>query len=165
MTKKLLPNSNLPEKTEPKKEFDIDGWLAKVDLWSGKEVSKLTDQIIKDYNCQTSLELLLAGRVAALSWRLNHWEGLLNMMLNDGDDAYNFSSSADGTQRKAVKELSKGVESTHRQWLTSILLLKELKQPTLNLQIKTKNALIAQNQQINVEKPESKSITDNNLGK
>lgn len=145
--------TKLPKETELKK-FDINGWLAKVDLWSGKEVGKLTDQIIKDYNCQTALELLLAGRVAALSWRLNHWESLLDMMLSDGSDAYNFSSSADDTQRKAVKELSKGVESTHRQWLTSILLLKELKQPTLNLQIKTKNALIAQNQQINVEKPE-----------
>ena len=154
MTKKLLPNPKLPEITEPKKEFDIDGWLAKVDLWSGKEVSKLTNQIIKDYNCQTSLELLLAGRVASLSWRLNHWEGLLAMMLNDSGDVYNFSSSLDDTQRKAVKELSKGVESTHRQWLTSILLLKELKQPTLNLQIKTKEAFISQNQQINVEKPE-----------
>ena len=34
--------------------------------------------------------------------------------------------------------------------ITSIALLKELKQPPLNLQIKTQGTFIAQNQQINV---------------
>jgi len=154
----------LPKTTQPEK-FDIKSWMIKSDLFAGKEVGELTEKIIKDYDCHTTLELLLAGRVAALSWRLNHWEGLLAMMLNDTGNIYNFSSSFDDSQRKAVKELNKGVESTHRQWLTSILLLKELKQPTMNLQIKTKGTFIAQNQQINMGKPEKpKSLTDNNLG-
>ncbi|NCS31955.1 hypothetical protein GW793_00505 [bacterium] len=52
-----------------------------------------------------------------------------------------------------IRELSKGLESASRQLNTSILLLKELKQPALNVKVKT--AIIGQNQQFNVNMQDS----------
>lgn len=155
-TTKNKPNkktkSQLPERLK-EKEFNIDEWLIRMDLWTGKKVVPLKNKIAKDYKCQSVLEILLAGRIATLYWRINHWESSLAFLLAEDIDSY----SRNETQIKAVREFSKGIESAHNQLITSIALLKELKQPPLNLQIKTQGAFIAQNQLVNVGKQKRKT--------
>lgn len=144
--------NEFPEKLK-EKEFDLDEWLIRMDLWTGKKVAPLKNKIAKDYKCQSVLEILLAGRIATLYWRINHWESSLAFLLAEDIDSY----SRNETQIKAVKEFSKGIESAHNQLITSIALLKELKQPPLNLQIKTQGAFITQNQQVNLGKQKRKT--------
>jgi len=148
---KQLPKTPQPE------EFDIDKWLFEVDLWTIKKVVPLKNKIVKEYNCQSSLELLLAGRIAVLYWRITHLEGLIASLVGDSNGVWEISYSLDDTRRKALKELSKSIESAHNQLITSTALLKEFKQPPLNLQIKTQGTFIAQNQQVNIGKTEKKN--------
>jgi len=160
MNQKAVSATNKKDLSNPKenleKEFDIDNWLSEIDLWTSKKVAPLKNKIAKDYNCKSTLELLLAGRIAVLYWRLTHFEGLIASNVGDNNGVWEFSYSLDDTRRKAIKELSKSIESAHNQLITSIALLKEFKQPPLNLRIQTQGTFIAQNQQVNVEKQRKK---------
>jgi hypothetical protein len=165
-------NTKLPKELLPpqeKREFDIDKCLSEIDLGTGRKIVPLKNRVIKDYGCQSILEIMLAGRIATLYWRMTQWERWLDSLFGHGDDVYCYFHQNENVS--AVREFSKGIESAHRQWISSIALLKELKRPSLNLQIKTKGAFIAQNQQINVRKrnkqtsKKKKLLMSNNLGK
>ena len=102
--------------------------------------------LVKEYDCKTPIELMLADRIVANYWRSMRLDTTLNHLIEKDDGGYTFNDS----KMNVIRELSKGVESASRQLNTSILLLKELKQPSLN--IKVKNAIIGQNQQFNMNK-------------
>jgi len=110
--------------------------------------------LVKEYDCKTSIELMLVDRIVANYWRAMRIETLLGPYIEWNDD-YPFSQ----LRVNIIKELSKSLESASRQLTTSILLLKEMKQPGLNVKINTENAFVAHNQQFNINKPnEQKNI-------
>ena len=45
--------------------------------------------------------------------------------------------------------ISKELDRAHRQYITTLTLLQQIKQPSIKVNVKTKNAYIAENQQIN----------------
>jgi len=49
---------------------------------------------------------------------------------------------------KIITELHKGIELANRQFETSLTMLKNLKQPRLNVRVTADNAYLAQNQQV-----------------
>ena len=49
--------------------------------------------------------------------------------------------------------LSKQMDRAHRQYLSALMTLKQLKAPAIEMNIKTKNTFVAQNQQINATQP------------
>lgn len=106
--------------------------------------------LVKEFNCKTSLELMLVDRIVANYWRAMRIETLLCPYIEWNDD-YPFSQ----LRVNIVKELSKSLESASRQMTTSILLLKEMKQPGLNVKINAGNAFVAHNQQFNLNKNEN----------
>lgn len=106
--------------------------------------------LVKEFDCKTSLELMLVDRIVANYWRAMRIETLLCPYIEWNDD-YPFSQ----LRVNIVKELSKSLESCNRQLTTSILLLKEMKQPGLNVKINAGNAFVAQNQQFNLSKNET----------
>ncbi|MFH1581314.1 MAG: hypothetical protein ABIC39_04495, partial [Pseudomonadota bacterium] len=106
--------------------------------------------LVKEFNCKTSLELMLVDRIVANYWRAMRIETLLCPYIEWNDD-YPFSQ----LRVNIIKELGKSLESASRQMTTSILLLKEMKQPGLNVKINAGNAFVAQNQQFNLNKNEN----------
>lgn len=108
------------------------------------------DSLVKEFNCKTSLELMLVDRIVANYWRAMRIETLLCPYIEWNDD-YPFSQ----LRVNIIKELSKSLESASRQLTTSILLLKEMKQPGLNVKISAGNAFVGQNQQFNLNKNEN----------
>jgi hypothetical protein len=106
--------------------------------------------LVKEYDCKTSLELMLADRIVANYWRAMRIETLLCPYIEWNDD-YAFSQ----LRVNIIKELSKSLESASRQMTTNILLLKEMKQPGLNVKIHAGNAFVGQNQQFNLNKHET----------
>jgi hypothetical protein len=106
--------------------------------------------LVKEFNCKTSLELMLIDRIVANYWRAMRIETLLCPYIEWNDD-YPFSQ----LRVNIIKELSKSLESASRQLTTSILLLKEMKQPGLNVKISAGNAFVANNQQFNLNKNEN----------
>ncbi len=103
--------------------------------------------IVKDFGCKTSLELMLADRIVAHYWRAMRNDSVINMLTEEKDGGYSFNQQ----KINILKELHRGVELADRQLNTDIILLKELKQPQFNINVNTKNAFISQNQQINVD--------------
>jgi len=127
-------------------------------LWAGAATYKkyrnfiytTRASLVKEFNCKTSLELMLVDRIVANYWRAMRIETLLCPYIEWNDD-YPFSQ----LRVNIIKELGKSLESASRQMTTSILLLKEMKQPGLNVKINAGNAFVAQNQQFNLNKNEN----------
>ncbi len=105
--------------------------------------------LIKEYDCKTPIELMLVDRIVANYWRSMRLDTTLNQLIEERGGGYTFNDS----KMNVIRELSKGLESASRLLNTSIMLLRELKQPALN--VKVKNAIIGQNQQFNVNRQES----------
>lgn len=117
--------------------------LSHAKYYSG--LAQMRRNIVKDFNCQTSLELMLADRIVAHYWRAMRKDYLLNILIEKEDNGYSFNQQ----KINLFRELYKCVEIADRQLNADIILLKELKQPRLNIKVTTENAFIAQNQQIN----------------
>lgn len=107
-------------------------------------VIELANQLVKEYECKTSSEKMLAQtaawaycRMLEYSYKLN---GLtrLEYLSNEKNGFYSM--------------LSKEVDRCVRQYLSAINTLKHFKQPALSVTFKAQNAFVAQNQQINSDK-------------
>jgi len=48
-----------------------------------------------------------------------------------------------------MKELGKQVDSANRQYISTLTLLREMKQPQINIKVQSKQAFVDQNQQFN----------------
>ncbi|MCX6722460.1 MAG: hypothetical protein NT094_00120 [Candidatus Staskawiczbacteria bacterium] len=120
--------------------------LSHAKYYSG--LAQMRRNIVKDFSCQTSLELMLADRIVAHYWRAMRKDYLLNILIEKEDNGYSFNQQ----KINLFRELYKCVEIADRQLNANIILLKELKQPRLNIKVTTENAFIAQNQQVNVDK-------------
>ena len=143
---------------EKKRKDELESELSKANglkngLWVNnlsyerhyKFLATTRSDFVKEYECKTPIELMLADRIVANYWRSMRLDMTLNRLIEQEEGGYSFNDS----KIYAISELNKGLESASRQLNTSILLLKELKQPKLNIKVTTENAFIGQNQQFN----------------
>lgn len=136
---------------EISKVFGLKNGLWAANLSYGKYnkfLATTRSMLVKEYDCKTPVELMLADRIVGNYWRSMRLDTTLNWLIEEKEGGYSFNDS----KMNIIRELSKGLESASRQFNTNILLLKELKQPQLNVKVNTKNAFIGQNQQFNVNK-------------
>jgi hypothetical protein len=118
-------------------------------------VIEIANQLVKEYECKTSSEKMLAQTAAWAYCRMLEYANKLN-----GITRQEYLSSVK-TGHYAV--LSKEVDRCVRQYLSALNTLKHFKQPSLSVTFKAQNAFVAQNQQINADrKPETKE--QNNVG-
>ena len=54
----------------------------------------------------------------------------------------------------AYKVASQELDRANRHFINAVATLKQLKSPTMNIQVKATNAFVAQNQQVNTASPE-----------
>ncbi|MGB9726697.1 MAG: hypothetical protein ACPLXB_01210 [Minisyncoccia bacterium] len=120
-------------------------------------LGKIRHDIVKECSCETSLELMLTDRIVASYWRAMRCDMIFNRVIENEDGEFSF----DQLKVNILKELNKGIELADRQLNTNIVLLKELKQPSLNVNVKTKTAFVAQNQQLNIN-PSNKNNSNKN---
>jgi len=113
---------------------------------------ELSSQLIKDYNCLTSAEKALAETIANAFIRVVDNSRRLNNEL----ECRNITRE----RNKYISILSNQVDRANRQFLNSLLTLKQLKAPIIEMNIKTKNTFLAQNQNVNVDKKENHEIID-----
>lgn len=105
---------------------------------------ELAMRFIIEYECSTSLEKTLASDIAHSYIKILDNSRRLNNEFNCKEITRNRTTY--------IAVLSKQVDRANRQFINSIFALKQLKSPTLEMTIKTNNAFIANNQQINYEK-------------
>lgn len=152
--KKLTPKEEKMKdklQSEISKAFGLKNgiWAANVSYHKyNRFLANTRSMLVKEYDCKAPIELMLADRIVASYWRSMRLDTTLNCLIEEKDGGYSFNDS----KMNVIRELSKGLESASRQLNTSILLLKELKQPKLNVKVNTENAFIGQNQQFNVNR-------------
>jgi hypothetical protein len=111
-----------------------------------RALGKMRHDIVAECSCKTSLELMIADRIVASYWRALRYDMIWNRLVENEEGRFSF----DQLKVNILKEFTKGVELANRQLSANIILLKELRQPPLNISVKTKTAFVAQNQQLNV---------------
>jgi hypothetical protein len=104
---------------------------------------ELSTQIIKEYSCVTHAEKMLVEVI------VNSFTRTLcaSKELTEGSVAPGASITENRTKYLAV--LSKEHDRANRQFLSSLMMLKQIKAPTIEMNIKANTAFVAQNQQIN----------------
>lgn len=118
--------------------------------------NELCSQVIKEYTCTTHAEIMLA-------------EVIVNAFIRTVDASRELTEArvaAGGSitenRTKYIAVLSKQHDRANRQFLNSLMILKQLKAPTIEMNIRTKNTFVAQNQQINASGPLQATNPENN---
>ena len=112
-----------------------------------KEVCK---QFIRDLDCKTDAEKALAETAAVAFMRFLDASRRLNNCLDVND-------YLSPVKTAYMAMLSKERDRAHRQYLSTVSMIKQLKAPTIEMNIKTNTAFVSQNQQINVPKAPSEN--------
>lgn len=98
-------------------------------------------QLIQEYNCQSYSEKALVDIVVNSYARVFTYSKKFLCL----KDSQYLSNERNGF----LSVLSKETDRANRHFLTALETLKQFKQPEMKINVKTKNAFIAQNQQIN----------------
>lgn len=151
--KKLTPEEKEKRYKLAEEIFMVDGlkrgiWVEKLSRSKYSNSFRLMRlSLVKEYGCRTPFEFMLVDRIVASYWRSMRCDKVFNLLVTKDDDGFH----CDQLTVNVIKEINKSIESANRQLNTSIIMLKELKQPKLDVKINTKNAFIG-NQQFNVNK-------------
>lgn len=105
---------------------------------------KMRKELAEEHQCKNASELMLVDRITTAYWRGMRYEMYLNRLIEPEPDKFLFNEF----KIKALKEIHKGIELSNRQFETGLTLLKNLKQPKLNVRVTADNAYVAQNQQV-----------------
>jgi len=109
------------------------------------DLQSMLDGIEEEYDCKTASEYALAELAAGSYVRsleasrelIDARAGVTNLFCLVEKTGY-------------CKMLSKEIDRANRQFTSAILTLKQLKAPSMTLNVKAKNAFIAENQQFNM---------------
>ncbi len=111
-------------------------------------VIQMTNELISDFGCDTAYEKALAELVASSYVRyIQNSRKFLNAQHIDylSSEKTNFYTM-----------FSKEADKAHRQFTTALATLKQMKSPTPSVNVKAKNAFVAQNQQLNAYKEDER---------
>lgn len=103
------------------------------------------EQLIKEYNCDTPSRKAIAEVATSCFIRYLRTLQLIHRVI------------AQPTQQAYITATSKELDRSYRGFVGSITLLKQFNNPTIELKIKTDNAFIANNQQINAINKDDKN--------
>lgn len=117
-------------------------------------VIEFSNQLIQEYKCQTSSEKALAEIVANAYMRVLEFSELMNSVRRNLEDITNIKNGL-------YSILSKELDRANRQFITAITTLKQIKTPSLEINVKTKAAFIAQNQQLNTNPANKNNLNKN----
>ncbi len=108
---------------------------------------EMTKTMIKEFNCINEIEKSLAELTVNAYIRVLDNSRRLNNELECRDITPN--------KNVYIANLSKQLDRAHRQYLSSLMTLQQIKSPKIEMNIKTNTAYISNNQQINVNKDEN----------
>ena len=98
-------------------------------------------QLVAEYDCITPTEKALVETIAAAYIRILEFTGYMTRMTRDERCSMILSG--------AYKVASQELDRANRHFINAVSTLKQLKSPTMNIQVKATNAFVAQNQQVN----------------
>jgi hypothetical protein len=117
-------------------------------------VGEMSRQMIKDYDCKTVAEKALVEIAVNAYIRTIDNSRRLNNELSD--------TSITATKTNYAKLLSIQIDRANRQFINALITLKQLKAPTIEMNVRANTAFIAQNQQINADNPPKPTNSETN---
>lgn len=115
-------------------------------------VVQMTETIYREMDIKSEMEKSIVEICVGSFVRYLDNSRRLNNNLN--------SETITPNKNQYIANLSKQVDRAHRQYLSSLQTLMQIKQPRLSLNIKAETAFIADKQQVNSVKPESHEINE-----
>ena len=116
-----------------------------VNNWHQKHVIPLRKQLIFEHQAQTASELMIIDLAINAYFRSLQTSKIYSSLMQSKDGTVSF----DQIKINMLKELGKQVETANKHFLSAITLLKEMKQPQINIKVSSKQAFVGQNQQFN----------------
>jgi hypothetical protein len=108
---------------------------------------ELANQLIKEHSCTSASEKALVHILVNAYIRSLEYARMLSSNTGPG-------KSITTEMNGLYSALSKEIDRANRQFITALTTLKQLKSPSLTVNVKTNAAFIAQNQQVNAVKKE-----------
>lgn len=118
--------------------------------------AEMTKTMIQEFGCSSEAEKALAEVIVNAYMRVIDNSRRLNNDLGSPGTAITKNKT------KYLSMLSIQLDRANRQFLNALITLKQLKSPTIEMNIKTRNTFVAQNQQINTSQPMESSKYENN---
>ena len=124
--------------------YGIDNGFSMLEAVEGKYrglLFKLRKELIKEYDCKIYSEKALVDlAISAYARNLTLTKQLTHMSIRN---------EITPLSNNYISVLSKDVDRANRHFITALETLKQFKQPEMKVNVKTKNAFISNNQQIN----------------
>ena len=118
-------------------------------------IIEFSNQLIREYNCQNPSEMALVEVIANAYLKVIDGSRRLNNELGEAGQIINENRT------KHLTMLSKQLDRSNRQFITALTTLKQIKAPSLSINVKTKAAFVAQNQQLNTNEPNKENLNKN----
>jgi hypothetical protein len=118
---------------------------ASVNVWHQNHVVKMRETLIIEHDAKSASELMIIDLAINAYFRSLHTSKIYSSLVQGNDGTVRFEQS----RVNLLKELGKQVENANKQFLSALTLLKEMKQPRINIKVQSKQAFVAQNQQFN----------------
>lgn len=116
-----------------------------VNNWHQKHVIRLRKQLISEHQAQSASELMIIDLAINAYFRSLQTLKIYSSLMQNKDGTVNY----DQIKINMLKELGKQIETANKHFLSAITLLKEMKQPRINIKVNSKQAFVGQNQQFN----------------
>jgi len=116
-----------------------------VSNWHQKHVIKLRKQLITEHQASSASECMIIDLAINAYFRSLHASRIYSCLEQNKDGTISF----DQPRVNMLKELGKQIDSANRQYISTLTLLKEMKQPQINIKVQSKQAFVSQNQQFN----------------
>lgn len=116
-----------------------------VNNWHQKQVRKLRKQLITEHQANTASEFMLIDLAISAYFRGLHSARIYSCMAQNNDKTITYNQ----LRINMMKELNKQIDNANRQYISVLTLLKEMKQPQINIKVQSKQAFVGQNQQFN----------------
>jgi hypothetical protein len=133
--------------------FSLDNFYSLRELvsnWDKGRAAEFGIQLYKEYNCQTASEKALAQTVVIAFEHVIDFSRRLHIAMENTGINGVIDIKTYPLLLKRMQIIGLELDRANRQFLTALQTLKQIKAPQIEVNVKTKTAFVAQNQQFNV---------------
>lgn len=109
-----------------------------------KQVLRLRIQLIAEYQAKSVSEMMIIDMMINAYFRSLHASQIYSCLMQETDGTISYTQ----TKVNFMKAVERQIEIANKQFISSITLLKEMKQPPINIKV-SGQAFVGQNQQFN----------------
>lgn len=131
--------------------------------WNRGRAVEFTLQLYKEYGCQRASEKALAQTAVIAFEHIFDYSRRMHLLLDATSNSKIIANKAYSSLLQRVKILGLEIDRANRQFLTALQTLKQIKAPNMKVNVKSRTAFVAQNQQFNTRINKEGNQKDENI--